>query len=133
MRLLSELSYPPRQTFPLGMIGLPQLLLALVLLFSINTYVFAGTVVVRKSTEPFDAFALRDELAKQHEWQQALAQQAQLNIIRSLPVSCLTLITPYPYYSCDSHFYRPYLHSGEALYIQIPNPNTGLSSDSKMD
>jgi hypothetical protein len=132
MRLLSELSYPSRQTSPLGMLGLPHLVLGFMLLI-MNAQVFAGTVVVRKSTEPFDAFALRDELAKQHEWQQALAQQAQLNIIRSLPVGCLTLITPYPYYSCDARFYRPYLHSGEALYIQIPNPDTMLSLDSDMD
>jgi hypothetical protein len=133
MRLLSEFFYPSRQIPPKGIPGLTQLVLALVLLFSINTYVFAGTVVVRKSTEPFDAFALRDELAKQHEWQQALAQQAQLNIIRSLPVGCLTLVAPYPYYACDARFYRPYQHSGEALYIQIPNPNDALNSGSDMD
>jgi hypothetical protein len=133
MCLLSESPSPSRQLPPTGIPGLAQLVLALVLLFSINTYVLAGTVVVRKSTEPFDAFALRDELAKQHEWQQALAQQQQLNIIRSLPVGCLTLVAPYPYYACDARFYRPYLHSGEALYIQIPNPNDAFSSGSDMD
>ncbi|WP_445946012.1 hypothetical protein [Shewanella sp.] len=82
----------------------------------------AGTVTVRKSSDPFDAFAVRDELAKDHKWQQALAQQQQLDILRSLPAGCLSLMTPYPYYSCAALFYRPHQHQGELLYIQIPDP-----------
>lgn len=96
-----------------AMIGLNCLLLA---------PAYAGTVVVRKSTEPFDAFALRDELARQHEWQQALRQQQQLNILRSLPLGCLVLETPHRYFTCGSKAYRQYDYRGEALFIQIPQP-----------
>lgn len=51
----------------------------------------AGTVIVRKSSQPFDAFAVRDELQQQHEWQELLRQQQQLSILQSLPLTCIAV------------------------------------------
>lgn len=85
----------------------------------------AGQVVVRKSTDPeFDAFAVRDEVLKQHDWQEALRRQEQLQILQSLPLGCLMLPTPYRYYSCGGLFYRPYQQGENTLYIQIDPPST---------
>ncbi len=59
----------------------------------------AGQVVVRDASEPFDAFAVRDELLRQHEWQELLRSQQQLEILRSyLPYVFLTcaLIATFP-------------------------------------
>ena len=40
------------------------------LLFGVMSH--AGTVVVRQSSTPFDAFAVRDQLLQQHQWQELL-------------------------------------------------------------
>ncbi len=82
----------------------------------------AGQVVVRDASEPFDAFAVRDELLRQHEWQELLRSQQQLEILRSLPAICVPYMRPYRYFSCDGHFYRPYLYRQQQLYIGIPKP-----------
>jgi hypothetical protein len=101
---------------------LSGLLLTLVLASLCMPNASAGTVVVRKSSEPFDAFALRDELAKQHQWQESLRHEQQLTILRSLPLGCLLIETPFEYYTCAGQAYRQYQYQGEALYIQIPFP-----------
>ena len=82
----------------------------------------AGTVEVRKSTEPFDAFAVRDEVLQQNEWKMLLSQQQQLSILRSLPINCIYVKSAYQYYHCGQLNYRPYLYHGQQLYIQIDLP-----------
>jgi hypothetical protein len=93
----------------------------IVVLFGMQN-AYAGTVVVRKSTETFDAFALRDELAKQHQWQEGLRHEQQLTILRALPLGCLVIEAPSEYYTCAGLAYRQYQYQDEALYIQIPSP-----------
>lgn len=85
----------------------------------------AGQVVVRNTDEPFDAFAVRDELARQHDWQEAIRAQQQLQILERLPVGCLLRPTPYRHFRCDGLFYRPYPWRGKELYISVPNPHQG--------
>jgi len=79
----------------------------------------AGVVVVRTPNEPFDAFAVRDQLLRDHQWQQILRMQQQLHILRSLPFGCVLAHHPFDYYSCAGSFYRPYSYGNEDLYIQI--------------
>jgi hypothetical protein len=58
---------------------------------------YAGTVVVRQSSTPFDAFAVRDSVLQQHEWQELLRQQQQIMILQSLPIGCLAVTSPFHY------------------------------------
>ncbi|QDE32469.1 hypothetical protein [Shewanella polaris] len=90
---------------------------------SFSPIVAAGTVVVRKSSEPFDAFAVRDEVLQLHEWQTLLRQQQQLTILRSLPIGCISVNTAYLYYHCGQLNYRPYQYHGQQLFIQIDLPH----------
>lgn len=85
---------------------------------------FAGEVVVRKSSEPFDAFAVRDQVLQDHQWREALRMQQQLIILRALPLGCVLVPTPYRYFHCGAHFYRPYRdgESNDELYIEIDPP-----------
>lgn len=82
----------------------------------------AGEVVVHKSSEKFDPFAVRDEILKQHQWQESLRQQQQLDILKSLPAGCLPLSEPYLYYECGAKYYRPYEHQNQQLFIQVDAP-----------
>lgn len=87
----------------------------------------AGQVVVRKSTdEPFDAFAVRDQVLLEHEWQEALRMQQQIQILQSLPLGCVLVAHPYRYYRCRGQYFRPYDYQGGEVYIQV-DP---LSNDS---
>lgn len=86
--------------------------------------VFAGQVVVRKSSEPFDAFAVRDQVAKDHQWREALRMQQQIQILQTLPLGCLPVVKPYRYYRCNGLSYRPYQHKNQELFIQIDPPQT---------
>lgn len=95
-------------------------LLLLTMLLSLGAT--AGQVVVRKSDEAFDAFAVRDQLAREHQWQEAIRAQQQLDILQSLPLGCMLVPSPYRYFSCNGLFYRPYLWQGRELYISVPNP-----------
>ncbi|MCT8985446.1 hypothetical protein [Shewanella phaeophyticola] len=79
----------------------------------------AGTVVVRKSSQPFDAFAVRDELQQQHEWQELLRQQQQLSILQSLPLTCIAVKGDFLYFNCGQHHYRPYQYQHQQLFIEI--------------
>ncbi|QFU21511.1 hypothetical protein FM038_004680 [Shewanella eurypsychrophilus] len=89
------------------------------LLFVLPSYVDAGQVVVRKSSEPFDAFAVRDQVLREHEWQEALRMQQQIQILQALPVGCILMARPYAYYSCQGSFYRPYQYKNKDVYIQV--------------
>lgn len=86
----------------------------------------AGEVVVRKSSEPFDAFAVRDQVLQDHQWREALRMQQQLTILRALPLGCVLVPTPYRYFHCGAHFYRPYRDgkSNNELYIEIDPPES---------
>ncbi|GGB56689.1 hypothetical protein K8B83_19750 [Shewanella inventionis] len=79
----------------------------------------AGSVVVRKSSQPFDAFAVRDELQQQHEWQELVRQQQQLSILQSLPLSCIAVKGAFLYFNCGQHQYRPYQYQDQQLFIEI--------------
>ncbi|MCL1141247.1 hypothetical protein [Shewanella gaetbuli] len=82
----------------------------------------AGQVVVRKSSEPFDAFAVRDQVAKEHEWQEALRMQQQIQILQALPNGCMPVAVPYRYFNCQGLSYRPYQYQNKELFIQIDPP-----------
>ncbi|WP_394146676.1 hypothetical protein [Shewanella atlantica] len=103
-----------------------MLILIATVLFGASLSVEAGQVVVRKSSEPFDAFAVRDQVLRDHEWQELLRMQRQLNILQSLPIGCVPLVRPYPYYSCGRNFYRPYRYHNQELYIQIDPIDTDV-------
>lgn len=79
----------------------------------------AGQVVVRKSSEPFDAFAVRDKVLLEHEWKEALRMQQQIQILQALPLACTPYSRPYIYYRCNGLFYRPYQYKNKELYIQV--------------
>lgn len=83
----------------------------------------SGQVVVRKSSEPFDAFAVRDQVLLEHDWQQALRFQRQIQILQALPIGCLPIAVPYRYFTCGSQFYRPYSYQDKQLYIEIDKPS----------
>ncbi|MEZ9819742.1 hypothetical protein AB4238_03800 [Shewanella sp. 10N.286.45.A1] len=86
----------------------------------------SGQVVVRKSSEPFDAFAVRDQVLLEHDWQQALRFQRQIQILQALPIGCLPITVPYRHFTCGAQFYRPYRYQDKQLYIEIdkPSPST---------
>lgn len=90
------------------------------LLFGVMSH--AGTVVVRQSSTPFDAFAVRDQLLQQHQWQELLRQQQQVTILQSLPIGCLAIASPFNYFSCGQQFYRPYDYQDTQVFIQIDPP-----------
>ena len=99
----------------------------LLLLFISSFSAVSGQVVVRKSSEPFDAFAVRDQVLLEHDWQQALRFQRQIQILQALPVGCLAVAIPYRYYSCGSQFYRPYSYQNKQLYIEVDEPSPKAS------
>jgi len=96
-----------------------MLILAATVLAGVSVPIEAGQVVVRKSSEPFDAFAVRDQVLREHEWREALRMQQQINILQSLPIGCIPMARPYAYYSCGGNFFRPYQYQNNELYIQI--------------
>ncbi|WP_372871443.1 hypothetical protein [Shewanella sp.] len=100
----------------------PKMMMAAGFILSLAIPALAGQVVVRSSDEPFDAFAVRNELARQHEWQEALRAEQQLKILERLPIGCILRPTPYRHFHCDGLFYRPYQWRDKELYISVPNP-----------
>ncbi|QYJ89230.1 hypothetical protein [Shewanella halotolerans] len=105
--------------------------LSLWVLFSllVSIQLQAGQVVVRKSSEPFDAFAVRDKVLQDFEWRESLRLQQQIEILQSLPLGCVLFKLPYAYYRCGVRFYRPYLYQTEGenpqqLYIQVDPPES---------
>ncbi|OBT06975.1 MULTISPECIES: hypothetical protein [Shewanella] len=89
---------------------------------TMTTLSHAGKVVVRKSSEPFDAFAVRDAVQQDHQWQEMLRMQQQIQILQALPLGCLAVAVPYHYYNCAGSMYRPYMHQNQELFIQIDPP-----------
>ncbi|GIU10438.1 hypothetical protein [Shewanella glacialipiscicola] len=88
----------------------------------ISTTVVAGEVIVNRSSEPVDAFAVRDQVLKDFEWQESIRRQQQIQILQALPLGCITVIRPYRYFSCGEHHYRPYNYQQRELYIEIDPP-----------
>ncbi|WP_418357469.1 MULTISPECIES: hypothetical protein [Shewanella] len=84
-----------------------------------STCCYAGTIVVRKSSEPFDAFAVRDDVLQHHQWQQITRQQQQLIILQALPLDCIAVDAAYLYFHCGQQYYRPYQYQDQQLFIQI--------------
>lgn len=126
LKRLTIISTLPHYLIGKSILGAVTLLLSasLVSLVVVDDVV-AGEVVVRQSTDPkFDAFAVRDQVLKDHQWQEALRQQQQLNILQSLPLGCLAIMSPYRYYSCAGAFYRPLAQDNQTLYIQIDPPES---------
>ncbi len=93
------------------------IVIAALLVLPIN--VSAGKIVVRKSSEPFDAFAVRDQVLREHEWQEALRMQQQVQILQALPLGCILMARPYAYYTCQGVFYRPYQYQNQDVYIRV--------------
>ncbi|MDR6962368.1 hypothetical protein [Shewanella putrefaciens] len=96
------------------------ILLSIITLFVMP--VMAGQVVVTRSSEPFDAFAVRDQVLKDFEWQESLRRQEQIQILQALPIGCVVVIKPYRHYSCSESVYRPYQYQQRELYIKVDPP-----------
>ncbi len=99
--------------------ALKRKLMLLIVTMLLHSSVNAGQVVVRKSSEPFDAFAVRDQVLLENEWKEVLRMQQQIQILQALPASCIPFARPYIYYRCGGAFYRPYHYQNKELYIQV--------------
>ncbi|MCG9695790.1 hypothetical protein [Shewanella sp. Isolate11] len=104
-----------------------KLTLCILLSLLLSTLAFSGEIVVTKSSKPFDAFAVRDQVLKDAQWQQALRMQQQINILQALPSGCVMTQGHRPYFHCGQQFYRPYNYKGanngsKKVYIQIDPP-----------
>ncbi|MCE9677834.1 hypothetical protein LZP69_01330 [Shewanella sp. AS1] len=91
---------------------------------SISHLAFAGEVVVRKSSEAFDAFAVKQQVLKEHHWRELLRMQQQIEILQALPSGCLFSQGEASYFLCAGGSYLPYLYSdpqgGEReVYIRV--------------
>ena len=82
----------------------------------------AGPVIVSKGDDGIDAFALRDKLAREHEWQEWLRFQQAIKWLEVLPVNCDLVGGAGQEYRCGDDYYRPYRQNGRDLYIQGDPP-----------
>ncbi|MGE6436514.1 hypothetical protein [Shewanella baltica] len=89
----------------------------------ISVSALAGEVIVNRSSEPVDAFAVRDQVLKDFEWQESLRRQQQIQILQALPLGCITVMKPYRYFTCGEHHYRPYHYQQRELYIEVDRPS----------
>jgi len=89
----------------------------------ISVSAFAGEVIVNRSSEPVDAFAVRDQVLKDFEWQESLRRQQQIQILQALPSGCVTVMKPYRHFTCGEHNYRPYDYQQRELYIEVDRPS----------
>ena len=78
----------------------------------------AGQVIVNQGMSIEDTFALRDKLAREHEWQEWLRFQQAIKWLEVLPVNCELMSQPGGGYRCGSNHYRPYQQDGREIYIQ---------------
>ena len=85
----------------------------------------AGQVIVNQGMSIEDTFALRDKLAREHEWQEWLRFQQAIKWLEVLPVNCDLVGGAGQEYRCGDNYYRPYRQNGHDLYIQGDPP--GLS------
>ncbi|PJG58342.1 hypothetical protein [Aeromonas cavernicola] len=96
------------------------LLIALLL----ATLAHAGPVIISKGDSSINAFALRDQLAREHEWQEWLRLQQALKWLEVLPVNCELTSQQDHSYRCGGQYYRPYRQAGKEIYIQgNPSPS----------
>lgn len=89
-----------------------------VLLLAVVAPAMAGSVTVTKGSEKVDAFALRDQLAREHEWQEWLRHQEALKWLEVLPVNCELVSKADGSYRCGGEWYREYKQEGKELYIR---------------
>jgi len=78
----------------------------------------AGPVIVNQGLSIADTFALRDQLAREHEWQEWLRYQQAIKWLEVLPVNCELMSQPGGGYRCGDDYYRPYRKDGRDIYIQ---------------
>lgn len=78
----------------------------------------AGQVIVNQGLSIGDTFALRDQLAREHQWQEWLRYQQAIKWLEVLPVNCELMSQPGGGYRCGSDYYRPYQKDGREIYIQ---------------
>lgn len=78
----------------------------------------AGQVIVNQGLSSADTFALRDQLAREHEWQEWLRFQQAVKWLEVLPVNCDLVGGAGGDYRCGDDYYRPYRQNGRDLYIQ---------------
>ncbi|HEA3089935.1 TPA: hypothetical protein RVR74_002251 [Aeromonas salmonicida] len=78
----------------------------------------AGQVIVNQGMSIEDTFALRDKLAREHEWQEWLRFQQAIKWLEVLPVNCELMSQQGGGYRCGSNHYRPYQQDGREIYIQ---------------
>lgn len=95
-------------------------LICVVTIFSLPAA--AGEVVVTRSSEAYDAFAVRDQVAKDFEWQESLRQQQQIQILQALPLGCVPAMKPFRYFTCGGQYYRPYQYQQQEWYVGIDAP-----------
>jgi hypothetical protein len=78
----------------------------------------AGQVIVNKGMSSADTFALRDKLAREHDWQEWLRFQQAIKWLEVLPVNCELMSEQGGGYRCGGDYYRPYRQDGRDIYIQ---------------
>ncbi|WP_017411029.1 hypothetical protein [Aeromonas hydrophila] len=78
----------------------------------------AGPVIVNQGMSSADTFALRDKLAREHEWQEWLRFQQAIKWLEVLPVNCELMSDQDGSYRCGGDYYRSYRQDGRDIYIQ---------------
>lgn len=91
----------------------------------------AGQVIVNQGLSPADTFALRDKLAREHEWQEWLRFQQTIKWLEVLPVNCELVGSSGGEYRCGEDHYRPYRQNGRDLYIQGDPPGSQPRTNKK--
>ena len=111
---MSEITMKPVSLFLLMLLSLPTL---------------AGQVIVNQGMSTADTFALRDQLAREHEWQEWLRFQQAIKWLEVLPVNCDLVGGAGGEYRCGDDYYRPYRQNGRDIYIQgdPPGPRPGAN------
>lgn len=92
------------------------------LLILLSLQAQAGQVIVNQGMSTADTFALRDQLAREHEWQEWLRFQQAIKWLEVLPVNCDLVGGAGQEYRCGDNYYRSYRQNGRDLYIQGDPP-----------
>ena len=100
---MSEITMKPVSLFLLMLLSLPTL---------------AGQVIVNQGMSTADTFALRDQLAREHEWQEWLRFQQAIKWLEVLPVNCELMSGQDGSYRCGGDYYQSYRQDGRDIYIQ---------------
>ena len=96
--------------------------ISMLLLMFVTLPALAGPVIVNQGKSTADTFALRDQLAREHEWQEWLRLQQAVKWLEVLPVSCELVGGAGTDYRCGDSYYRPFRQDGRDLYIQGDPP-----------